>query len=162
MCTGLEIAAGIALIGGVAGTAYSVSEQQKQASAMKDAQEDARKMDIALQNQQAAKDRRAQIREARIQRAMVENTAAGSGMGGSSAAIVGGQNVTQQAGVNVGNINTAQSVSKLQGIANQNIANAQNQAPSMTGAIAGQLGGQLMNIGIEQGTKSIFKDKATV
>lgn len=162
MCTGLEIAAGVALIGGIAGTAYSVTEQQKQASKLKSAQEDARKMDIALQNEQAARDRRAQIREARIQRAMVDNTAAASGMGGGSAAIVGGQNATQQAGVNIGNINTAQSASKLQGIASQNIANAQNQGPSMLGSLAGSVGSQLMNMGIEQGTKSIFKDKETV
>lgn len=159
MCTGFEIAAVGAMIAGAGASAYAVTEQKKQAKEVKEAQEDARKMDMALQNEQAARDRRAQIREARIQRAMVTNTAAASGMGGGSAAIMGGQTATQQAGVNIGNINTAQSTAKLQGIANQNIANAQNAGPSMMGSLAGAIGGQLMNIGIEKGTNSIFKDK---
>lgn len=154
-----EIAAAVMFVIGTAATAYSVSEQQKQAAKIKSAQDDARKMDIALQGEQAAKDKRAQIREARIQRALVENAAGNTGMTGSSAAIVGGQAATQQAGVNVGNINTAQSVSKLQGIASQNIANAQNQGPSMLGSLAGSIGSQLMSIGMEKGTESIFKDR---
>jgi hypothetical protein len=44
------------------------------------------------------------------------------------------------------------------GKANQNIANAANQPQSAGAALAGGLGSSLMNIGLQQGTKSIFKD----
>ncbi len=153
--TGLAIGS---LVLGAVGTAYSVSEQSKQADRLRDAQEKQQKLEMAATNEKAARERRAQIREARIQRAMVENTAATTGQTGSSAAIVGGQAATQQAGVNIGNINTATSRANLLGMAQQNVANAANAAPSMLGSLAGGIGNSLMDIGLQQGAKSIFKE----
>ena len=155
---GAEYIALAGLIIGAAGTAYSVNEQAKQAGELRDAQEEKNKLEMAQTNEQAARERRGQIREARIQRAMVQNSAATSGQSGSSAAIVGGQTATQQAGVNIGNINTATSRANLLGMAQQNVANAANAAPSILGSLAGGIGSSLMNIGLQQGAKSIFKD----
>lgn len=152
--TGLAIAS---LVAGAAGTAYSASEQKKQARKAADAQEKARDVGIASTNEQAARDRRSQIREARIQRAMVQNTAAASGATGSSAPIVGGQAATAQMGQNLGNINTAMSFSRTQGIANQNVANVESEGTSLFGQLAGGVGSQLMNLGLQHGAESIFK-----
>jgi hypothetical protein len=115
---------------------------------------------MAMQNEQAAREKRSQIREARIKRAMVENTAAASGQGSGSAAIMGGQNVTGIAGQNLGNINSALSFSKLQGDANQKMLNAQGMStsPGAASQIAGGVGSALMNMGLQQTTKSIFKE----
>lgn len=159
MGTGLEIAAFGALVAGAAGTAYSAIEQKKQAGALRDAQKDKQKLEIAMQNEQAARDKRSQIREARIQRAVVQNTAASTGQTGGSAAITGGQAATQQAGINIGNINTSMSNANIMGKANQNIADASSATPSIMSSLAGSLGGTLMQMGVQQGTKSIFKDE---
>ena len=148
---------GAAIIGAGA-TAYSVSEQNARADELKDAQEKQQRLESAMSNEKAARERRAQIREARIQRAMVENTAATTDQSGSSAAVVGGQAATQQAGVNIGNINTALSQSKILGRAQQDVANAANAPQSITGALAGGIGSSLMNIGLQKGTESIFKE----
>lgn len=144
---------------GAGGVAYSVNEQQNMAKDVREAEEDARKVEMAAQNEKAARERRAQIREARIQRAQVENVAASTGQTGGSATIVGGQSATQQAGVNIGNINTAKSQANTLGIARQNVVNAQSQGPSMLGSLAGSIGSQLMSVGVQQGTKSIFKEE---
>jgi hypothetical protein len=159
MCTGLEIGFAVgSLVLGAAGTAYSVSEQSKQADKLRDAQKKQQKLEMAATNEKAARERRAQIRESRIQRAMVDNAAAASGQTGSSAAIVGGQAATQQAGVNIGNINTATSRAGLLGAAQQNVANAANATPSIMGSLAGGLGSQFMTLGLQKGTESIFKE----
>ena len=162
---GVETAIGIgSLILGAAGTAYSVSEQKKaakeQSRAISSAGKEKQAVEIAMQNEQAARERRAQIREARIKRAMVENTAAASGQGTGSAAITGGQNVTGIAGQNLGNINTALSFANLQGQAEQKLLNATSTSVS-TGAgamIAGGVGSNLLNMGLQTTTKSIFKE----
>lgn len=150
------------LIVSAATTAYSVNEQKKRARELKDSQEDQQKLEMAMSNEQAARDRRAQIREARIQRAMVANTAAGSGQSGGSAAISGGQAASQQAGINIGNINTAQSNANVLGRANQRVADASNATPGVMSSLAGGIGSSLMNIGLQKGTESIFKDKPAV
>jgi hypothetical protein len=162
---GIEMAVAVgALVIGAGGTAYSAMAQQaaakKQRSALRDAQKDNQKVEMAMQNEQAARERRAQIREARVKRAMVANTAAATGQEGSSAAIVGGQAVTGQAGVNIGAINTAQSYANIQGISQQRIADAQSMStsPGIGAQLAGGIGSSLMNIGLTQGTKSIFKE----
>lgn len=156
---GVETAFAVgSLIIGAAGTAYSVMDQKKQAEKLSDAQEEKQKLEMAMGNEQAARDRRAQIREARIQRAMVANTAAGSGQSGGSAAISGGQAATQQAGVNLGNIATAQSNANVLGKAQQRVADAGNATPNVMSSLAGGIGGSLMNIGLQKGTESIFKE----
>lgn len=159
---GVETAIGIgSLIIGAAGTAYSVSEQNKNAERVRSAQKDKQKMEMAMQNEQALREKRAQIREARIQRAMVENLGAVSGQGEGSAAIYGGQQATQQSAVNIGNISTQQSFANVIGTANQEIASAKNQGSSLFGSLAGNVGGMLLSSGVSYGTEkvsSIFKD----
>lgn len=159
---GAEYIALAGLIIGAAGTAYSVTEQQKQAGALRDAQKDQQKLEMAMTNEKAARERRGQIREARIQRAMVQNAAATTGQTGSSAAVSGGQAATQQAGINIGNINTATSDANLLGKAQQKVADASNAGPSIGATLAGGVGSQLMSIGLQKGTESIFKDKPKV
>lgn len=152
------------LILGAAMSAYAASEQRKaskeQSRELRKAQEAERNIDIAKTNEQAARDRRAQIREARIKRAMVANTAAVSGQGAGSAAITGGQAVTQQAGINVGNINTATSWSNISGAAAQRTANAANASanPSIGSQLLGVVGSTLMQMGTQTTVQSIFKE----
>jgi hypothetical protein len=162
---GIETAVAIgSLVVGAAGAAYSAKSQEdaakKQRSALRDAQKDNQKVEMAMQNEQAARERRTQIRESRVKRAMVANTAAATGQEGSSAAIVGGQAATAQAGANIGAINTAQSFANIQGISQQRMADAQGMStsPGIGAQLAGGVGSSLMNIGLTQGTRSIFKE----
>jgi len=161
----ISIGLGIgSLVLGAAGSAYSANEQRKaskeQSRELRKAQEAERNIDIAKTNEQAARDRRSQIREARIKRAMVANTAAVSGQGAGSGAITGGQAVTQQAGVNVGNINTAMSWSNISGNAAQNTANAANAtvSPGVGSQLLGGVGSTLMQMGTQKTVQSIFKE----
>lgn len=122
-----------------------------------DAMEKQRNVEIAQQNEQAARDRRSQIREARIQRAMVENTAAATGQDSGSAAISGGQNATAQAGINIGNINTAQAFSGAMSNARQGVADAQNEGDNPFASLLGGVGISLLNAGLSKTTETIFK-----
>lgn len=123
-----------------------------------DAMEKQRNVEIAQQNEQAARDRRSQIREARIQRAMVENTAAATGQNAGSAAISGGQNATAQAGINIGNINTAQAFSGALSNARQGVADAQNEGDNPFASLLGGVGNSLLSAGLSKTTESLFKD----
>lgn len=126
---------------------------EKQSNAM----EKQRNVEIAQQNEQAARERRSQIREARIQRAMVENTAAATGQDSGSAAISGGQNATAQAGINIGNINTAQAFSGAMSNARQGVADAQNEGDNPFASLLGGVGISLLNAGLSKTTETIFK-----
>ena len=123
-----------------------------------DAMEKQRNVEIAQQNEQAARDRRSQIREARIQRAMVENTAAATGQDAGSAAISGGQNATAQAGINISNINTAQAFSGAMSNARQGVADAQNEGDNPFASLLGGVGNSLLSAGLSKTTESLFKD----
>ena len=123
-----------------------------------DAMEKQRNVEIAQQNEQAARDRRSQIREARIQRAMVENTAAATGQDAGSAAISGGQNATAQAGINISNINTAQAFSGALSNARQGVADAQNEGDNPFASLLGGVGNSLLSAGLSKTTESLFKD----
>jgi len=162
---GIETAVAVGgLIIGAAGTAYSAKQQRdaakKQSRAIASAGKEKQQVEVAMQNEQAVREKRSQIREARIKRAMVENTAAVSGQGTGSAAISGGQNVTGIAGKNMGAINTSLSFANLQGQAEQKMLNAQGMSttPGAGAMIAGGIGSGLMNMGLQQTTKSIFKE----
>lgn len=157
---GLEpsVAALISLVVGAAGTAYSVTEQHKASNKMAKAQNKAQEVELAINQEQAARERRSQIREARIQRAMVANLGATTGQGSGSAAIVGGQAATAQAGQNIGNINTAMSGATSMGQAQQRIVNAQGEGVGALGQFAGAIGGMGLQLGAQGLSTSIFKD----
>lgn len=157
MGTGLEIAAIGSLVVGAAATAYSVTQQQDYQSDVGDAQNRLREAEMAAQNEQAARERRNQIREARIQRAQVANLAASTGQGGSSAAIVGGQAASSQVAANIGSINTAMSSASVIGGAQQDLINTQARGPGVASALAGGIGSSLMNYGVQGTVQSIFK-----
>ena len=145
-------------VAGIAGTAISMSEQQKGQKRLAKAQEKAMAVDLAVQQEAAARERRAQIREARVQRAAVQNLAASTGQQAGSAALAGGQQATAQMGQNLGNINTALSGAAAQTQAQIGITNAQARGGSMFGAIAGQLGGMALGMAGQGASKSIFED----
>ena len=145
----------LASVIGAAGSLASGALSKK--DNVSDAMNKQRNVEIAQQNEAAARDRRSQIREARIQRAMVANTAGVAGQGGGSAAIVGGQQATAQAGQNIGNINTASSFSSVIGEAKQDVFDAQNQSTSPFASLLGGVGQTLLNVGVQTGVQSIFK-----
>lgn len=145
----------LASVIGAAGSLASGALSKK--DNVSDAMDKQRNVEIAQQNEQAAKDRRAQIREARIQRAIVTNTAGATGQGGGSAAIVGGQQATAQAGQNIGNINTASSFASVIGEAKQDVFDEQNQSESPFANLLGGVGQTLLNVGVQTGVQSIFK-----
>lgn len=144
----------IASVVGAAGSLAASSMTNK--NDVSDAMDKQRNVEISQQNEQAARDRRSQIREARIQRAMVENTAGAINQGGGSAAIVGGQQATAQAGQNIGAINTASSFASTLGEARQGVVDAQNKGTSPFSTLLGGIGQTIMNTGLEATTKSIF------
>ena len=154
------IGAIVGAVGSVFGQSWGQQESNDGYKEMAAVQKQQQAVSMAQTQQEAARDRRAQIREARIKRAMVENTAAATGQGAGSAATVGGQVVTGQAGMNVGNINTATSFSNIKGNLNQDYADAQlkSQTPmSAGGSILSSLGQGIMGAGLQSFTKSIFK-----
>ena len=142
---------------GAAGS-LAAGAMNKRRGDVSDAMEKQRNVEIAQQNEQAARDRRSQIREARIQRAMVENTAAATGQDAGSAAISGGQNATAQAGINIGNINTAQAFSGAMSNARQGVADAQNEGDNPFASLLGGVGNSLLSAGLSKTTESLFKD----
>lgn len=158
MGLGSSIAALISLAVGAAGTAYSINEQKQASRKMASAQNKAQEVELAINQEQAARERRSQIREARIQRAMVANLGATTGQGSGSAAIVGGQAATAQAGQNIGNINTAMSGATSMGQAQQRMVNAQGEGVGALGQFAGAIGGMGLQLGAQGLSTSIFKD----
>jgi hypothetical protein len=155
---GVESAIGGLIVAGVIGNAIGFSEQKKSDKSIARAQERAMKVDLAVQQEQAARERRAQIREARIQRAAVSNLAAASGQQAGSAAIAGGQQATAQMGQNLGNINTSLAGASAQTQAQIGVINAQSRGQSALGAFAGQFGNMALQYGGQGLAKSIFKD----
>ncbi len=83
----------------------------------------------------AARERRQQIREARIAQGRIENLAASQGQQSSSAAIAGSANVQAQANENIGRINTTLSSSIASANLQQDIFKLQQ--PSDTQYVAG-------------------------
>jgi hypothetical protein len=118
------VVAGVAAVGSAV---QSRKQAKKAASAQKKtqaAQEKQQSLERGQAQQTASKARRRQIKQSRIQRALVENQAEASGQGGSSAPIAGAQNVTQQAGSNIAGITTAAGQGTALAAARQNVANA--------------------------------------
>ena len=154
----IAVGAATAIAGGI----MSYSAAQQAANSQKDAAEgiasaQQRTLDaqVAQNNEQAAQERRKQIREARIQRANVENLAASSGQQSSSAAMVGAAGIAAGTASNVGAINTAQALSSARTEAQRGVVQAQSVAPEISPW--GGVGSSLMNWGGSLAGKGIGK-----
>ena len=152
----------IGLAAAVAGGAMSYSAAQQNAQAQKDAakrvaaaQEKSLNIQMAQTNEQAAQERRKQIREARIQRAQIENIAGATGQQSSSAALSGAAGIQAGAAANIGNINTAQSLAGAQTEASKGVVQAQSIIPEKSPW--GGVGSSLMNWGAGQVGSSFGK-----
>ncbi len=150
MGTGVAIGIGVASMIGGGILSYTASQQAAQsqrdaAEGIAAAQQKSLDVQIAQTNEQAAQERRKQIREARIQRANVENLAASSGQQSSSAAMAGAAGIASGAASNVGAINTAQSLSSAQTEAQRGVVQAQSVVPEKSPW--GGVGNSLMNWG---------------
>ncbi len=109
-------------------TAYNIKEQEKRATRVEDAQKKAANVENAIRTNQARKSRRAQIAEARVRQAAVENESASSGQTGSSSAIAAGDSLQAQLGTNVGSINNAVASGSFQTNAQQGILDANRKS----------------------------------
>lgn len=152
------IGAAAAVAGGI--MTYSAAQQNAQAqkdaaSKVAAAQEKSLNVQMAQTNEQAAQERRKQIREARIQRAQIENVAGATGQQSSSAALSGASNIQAGAAANIGNINTAQSLAGAQTEASKGVVQVQSIIPEKSPW--GGVGGSLMNWGMSQAGSGIGK-----
>ena len=106
-------------------TAVSVTQQKK----VEKAEKQRSGVERAVQGEEAARARRATIREAMINRAEIENVAGALGQQQSSAAISGAQGVTAQRNTNLRDINTSLGLSNAMTSAQSNLLRAQQPSP---------------------------------
>lgn len=113
-------------------TVVNVSEQRRQNKKIEAAQEKQQQVDIASQNEEAARARRATIKEAMVKRAQIENIAGATGQTKSSAVTAGTTQITGDVAENIGNINTALSLSRAGTAAEADLFKAQQTSPLQT------------------------------
>lgn len=138
---GLEIGT-LMLIGGglmVAGTVAQIEGQRKASNA----QEDARGQQMAQNASEAARERRQQIREERVKRAQILQSASNTGVSDSSGAAgaVGSlsTNLSSNIGTNIGRIESANRISMFEQTAADAMfmASVGNQVAGIGGTIFG-------------------------
>ncbi len=161
--TTIAIIASAAIAAG--GTAISANQSKKQAEGARNAQKEAQTMDMAVAGEEAARDRRQAIREARLRRAGVENMAATQGQSASSGVIAGGQNSTAVAGTTSGYLANDLSGANVRGIAHQNVYDAQNSQGNLFATVGAGLmqsvGGMGMSMAGGAVADDIFAQGAT-
>lgn len=118
----------MAFTGALTLTAVSIHEQEKRADRVEAAQKRAGNVEAAQRADQARKSRRAQIREARIRQAEIENVAAAGGQTTSSAAVAAQGSLQAQLGSNVGDIATALTFGSAKSKAQQDIFEASRKS----------------------------------
>jgi len=138
----------------IATTAFSVDQQKSAQRETREAQAEQQELELAIQGEQAARERRSQISKGLVERSKIENAAAAGGQSLSSAAVVGGQDVASQVGTNIQSINTAVGSSNKLGQAQQKVANSGQV--STAGQIAGTVSSSMIQAGTAQATKSLF------
>ena len=134
----------------VAGTAYSISEQEKAKDKQKEAVREQGKIrnEQKAQNEaQAAQERRKQLREERIRRAKILSTSQAAGVTGSSgeSGAIGGLStqLSSNLGTNLGALNSASDISLF----SQNAANY-SSAADQANANA-QMAGQVSSLAFQ-------------
>lgn len=137
----------------VAGTAYSINEQEKAKDKQKEAvkeQRKARNEQKAQNEAQAAQERRKQLREERIRRAKILSTSQAAGATGSSGEVgaLGGLStqLSTNLGANLGALNSAADISLF----SQNAANF-SSAADQSNANA-QMAGQVSSLAFQAGS----------
>ena len=110
-------------------TTVSVVEERKRQKKTEAAQEELKKVDIASQNEKAARERRKTIKEAMVKRAQIENVAGATGQTASSAVVAGTQQITGDLAENIGNINTSLALSGAATSAQSALNQAQQVSP---------------------------------
>lgn len=135
------------IVAGVA-TASSIDQQKRAARASKRAQR-AQQVQADLQT---ARERRNQIRQARIQRAQLEAQALAQGTTGASSVVGAAGSVQSQLGSNIGFLNQQQQLSQFASAQNQRAAAAQTRA-SIFSSVA--------SLATTAGTSGVFKQSPT-
>ena len=144
----------------VAGTAYSISEQERAKGKQKEAVKEQRKArnEQKAQNEvQAAQERRKQLREERIRRAKILSTSQAVGVVGSSGEVgaLGGLStqLSSNLGANLGALNSASDISLF----SQNAANFSSAADQAS--VNAQMGGQAASLAFQ--ANSLFSASKT-
>jgi len=140
---GVGWAIGAAVVGGK----IEHDAAKKQAKKTEEAAEKVAESERAAEGEKAARQRRQQVKQARIARADIQNVAAVSGQSGGSAAISGAQNVTGTAASNIGAINKAKAGADATSGAQQNLFAEQIAPPSSSAAVGGFLKSNAGSIG---------------
>ncbi len=115
------MAAGIGLLI----TAYSAYDSKKRGDRIERAQNKQNDLEKARVSDSAARQRRDQIRQARVQQASIQNQAVAQNVVGSSAPIAAVAGVQTSTNLNIGDINTAQAYGDLSSQYAQDIFNLQ-------------------------------------
>jgi hypothetical protein len=110
-------------------TLFSTAVNVKQQKKIRRAEEERAGVERAVQGEEAARARRATIREAMVKRAEIENVAGAVGQQQSSAAISGAQGVTAQRNINLGDINTSLGLNNAMTGAQSRLLRAQQPSP---------------------------------
>jgi len=127
------------------GTAVSAVQSRKQFKRTKKAQKVQRAVEGQIQSSRAARERRSAVSEAILARSGIQNVAAATGQGGSSAPIVAGGSVAGQAGRTVSTINTNVRQANLLTAAQENIFEAANAPPSFGTQLIGNVATNIGN-----------------
>lgn len=109
--------------------------QRKRQKKLEKAQKQAADVEKAQRGEEAARARRATIREAMVKRAQIENVAGASGQSTSSAAVSAAQQLTGEAASNIGQINTSLALGNL--ATNAQTAINKAQVPSTLEQVTG-------------------------
>ena len=139
--------AGWAIGAAVIGGKIEHDAAKKQAKKTEEAASQVADAERAAEGEKAARQRRQQVKQARIARAEIENVGAITGQSGGSAAIAGAQTVTGTAASNIGAINKAKAGADATSAAQQNLFAEQIAPPSSRAAVGGFLKSNAGNIG---------------
>lgn len=120
---------------GAATAVYGTIQQSKASKKAASAQQRAAQLEQRRQDLAAARERRQQYRQARIQRAQIASNAGATGVSQTSGAISGQGIVGTQAGANVSYLNQQSDLARQQGIFQTQAYTAQGKA-AMWGGVA--------------------------
>jgi len=115
----------------------------KQAKKVERAEELRQRVDVASQQEDASRRRRATVKEALIKRAQIENVAGATGQTDSSAVVAGTSQVTGDLAENIGNINTGTAFASASTAAQGRVNRARTSSPLQIGLGAVQQGSSI-------------------
>lgn len=149
------IAAGV----GTATAAYGSVEQRRAGDKARRAGRAREALARKRESLELARQRRQQIREARVATAQIEAGAAATGTARTSSAAQGAGSIRTRAASNISFLNQTEGISQAQSIFSVDIGRATGKA-NQAAAIS-QLGGQLFSAGVSAGGLDIFAKSST-